>query len=492
MTKKLSVRLTAYIVITLIVITVVFVPLYLMVQKPLYIHLEKSDIAAFAQGLERCSFKKNSSDIENFEEKNNVNNYVVSIRNEKFKLIYSNASYEKYNKRYRYKDPDANKTTTDHEISRYSKNAVAEHYVSDDGHFEKISLRNCIDKNGKTYYIYISLDLRAIDSFFSFSNDVLVKVLVAYIAVCAVILFVLINKAIGPVSKLTNVTERIAHSDYNVRYNGRITKDEIGTLASNINEMADTIQENISSLSNYNFLLKEDLNYMSEYENMRQRVVCNITHELKTPLAIISSQIEMMNLSRDDDKKAFYYSSAMDEVDKMSKLISRLLNYSVRDRDIFSDEVRSVNLSREIEALLNKSESYIVSKKIKLKTEIEDVGMLTLSQNHIEHVFNNYISNAVSHTKPGGKIKVRLTRRGEVARLSVYNDGVTIDNSLKDSIWTEAFTSNKNLTDSNMHMGLGLFIVKEISVIDHTVCGFINHSGGVEFWFDFISGKTTA
>ena len=117
-----------------------------------------------------------------------------------------------------------------------------------------------------------------------------------------------------------------------MRYKGKVHKDETGRLALSVNRMADNLQDQINDLNNYNFVLKEDNSRMLEYESMRKNVIRNITHDLKTPLAIISCQVEMMNSCEDSEKKDFYYQSAMEEIQKMSLMISEVLGLTLSER----------------------------------------------------------------------------------------------------------------------------------------------------------------
>jgi signal transduction histidine kinase len=109
--------------------------------------------------------------------------------------------------------------------------------------------------------------------------------------------------------------------------------------------------------------------------------------------------------------------------------------------------------------------------------------MLDTVKDYVEYVFKNYLSNAVQNAGKGTTITVSLNKRNDVIRLSVENQGKQIPDDLCDKIWTEAFTT---FTENSDNTGLGLYIVKEISLIEHTDCGFDNTETGVRFWFDFI------
>ena len=106
------------------------------------------------------------------------------------------------------------------------------------------------------------------------------------------------------------------------------------------------------------------------------------------------------------------------------------------------------------------------------------------TREHIDHIFNNYLMNALQHSKAGGRIKVSIKKYEDAVRLSVFNEGNNIDESDREKIWTD-FYKSPTVSEDNNRTGIGLFIIKEISLINKDKCGYINHSNGVEFWYDF-------
>ena len=246
--------------------------------------------------------------------------------------------------------------------------------------------------------------------------------------------------------------------------------------------MADTIQENINNLENCNFILREDNRYMKEYEQSRHILLRNITHDLKTPLAVISSQVEMMSTCKEQEKKDYYYQSAMEEINKLSHMISEVLQMTVDERRILSKETQLLNVSNIITGLCEANSAYAESCNLKLIKNITPDIKLNTIREYMEFVFRNYLSNAVQHAEKKTSIIVSLKEQHGRIRLSVENIGKQIPNEMKDKIWTESFTTS---LEGKSNSGLGLYIVKEISLIEHTDCGFENTQNGVRFWFDF-------
>lgn len=454
MFKKLSFKLAIQIVIILIVVTGLFVPVYLRFQKEAYISSRIRDVNAFCEKLTSLSMETNKKEIKALIRGENASGLRIRVYDETGKLLYATRRMR------RNRTFDIGKKQ-----KKYSTNTKAKYIVRKKGKKSAIVLKRMVIQDGKVYYIQIREIQTAMDSVLAYANRNLLYILIGYILVCCLGIVVLVNVSIRKIKLLTHIAKQIAKKDYDIRYDGKISKDEIGELSIHINEMADTIRENITSLDNYNFFLKKELNYA--------------THELKTPLAIISSQVEMLRNTKNEEKKQFYYESIVEEVEKMSMLISSFLKFSVSRENLFEGELEDVNLSENLKELCKKSESYAAFKKIKITTKIEPKCTLFMEKNHIIHVYNNYLSNAIRHTQPGGTIRVELKKRENRIRLSVFNQGEPISDKDNESIWHEFFSASDSST------GLGLFIVKEIATIEQTDCGFDNVKDGVEFWFDF-------
>ena len=480
MTKRISTKYALLIVILITVVTMIFVPVYIYVQKSMYINLEIKSMSDFCSKIAKEVDLNSDNDIDNYLEENNEKSYTVIVYNSNQERIFTTQRFT-HSRKYEGEYSQHRRKIPKEYVEKYSESSFPVYNEEDENGGETITLRKIVQNGGKTYYILFREKLRNIESIFLYTNEVLVAILVLYILVNGVLLFVLMRSLTKSIRSLNTAVNKISHKDYSVRYKGKFPNDEVGALASNFNDMANTIQDNINSINNYNFLLREDLNHLREYESMRRQFVRNTTHELKTPLAIISSQVEMMKCTEDENKRNYYYESAMEEIQKMSALITSFLNYSVQERGIFSD-IDEINVSDKVNELCDTCASLMLTKKIDFSKSIESGHLAYIGETHLEHIFNNFITNAVKHTKPGGKIEVTLKKHDEGCRLSVFNEGEQIARDDLNKIWTEFFTSG----GSNENVGLGLFIVKEISEMYATECGTQNRDNGVEFWFNII------
>lgn len=476
MNKRLSVKLAIYIMLILVLIIGGASLLYASNSKELYISNQKSLMSSVVKDLNKIDFENETDKINEFLDKYYEQTYELYICDEAVTPIFSTKRM--------IDTTDIVKENFFDKLDEFKENSTPIFFEPDSERYERIILRSKVENYGKIYYVFIEQSLRTSDAVFNYTNNFLIHLILLFIVVSGIVVFILITRTTRSLHSLSDVAAKISEGDYSVRYNGKITNDEVGVLANNLNFMANTIAENVNNLKNYNFLLKEDNNRMSEYESMRKRVLTNITHELKTPLAIISSQIEMMTVTKSSEKKKYYYESAMEEIDKMSKLISRLLNFSAGEKVIFENEKQKVDLGEIIEELCQKSLTILKSKNVKFKKNLCSCKIVAATE-HIEHVFNNYLMNAIQYGSDSGLIEVKLEKFDEYCRLSVYNEGSYIKEEESEKIWTDFYRSPGGITNDTKKVGIGLFIVKEISLINHDRCGFINRDNGVEFWYDF-------
>lgn len=478
MTKRIAIKYAFLIVAVITAVSLIFVPVYIYVQKSIYINIESREIDEFCIEFKNEVDFSDIDEIENYLNDNNEKSYAINVYNSSQEQIFTNQRRKINNNA---ENSTHTKKIPSHNISKYSTDSKPVYYEKDTVDNENIALRKIIKNNGKEYYVLIRESLKNNESIFAYTNSILVFILIMYIIVCGVCLFLLINSLTKSIRTLNSAVKKISAKDYSVRYKGKFPNDEVGTLARNFNVMADTIQDNINSIRNYNFLLKEDIDNLKKYESMRTKFVRNTTHELKTPLAIISSQVEMMNCTEDEEKRDYYFNSAMDEIQKMSSLITSFLKYSVEETETFKNSSENINLSEKAKELCDKISGTMQSKKIDFKSTIQPGLYIEISETHIEHIFNNYLMNAMKYTPEGGKIRVSLKNEDSGYLLSVFNEGKKIPENQLEKIWNEFYSENKY--DENV--GLGLFIVKEISLINHMECGVKNKKNGVEFWFRF-------
>lgn len=471
MKNKLTFRLVISIVMTLTLLAGVMTPIYFRIQRKAYIALEERRVAEFCAGLERLEpFDRDT--VADYYERSGVA-YRLYVFDRRFTPLF--ASLELGNRR------NFLRRLFSSRLDRFTADAEPYFAVMEDE--AAVRLYRTHEVQGRTYYIQIKDSFSGADPVFAFTNRILLYVVIAYILICSAVLILTISPAVRTIRETTQVARKIAANDLTVRYKGKVRRDETGELVLSVNRMADAIQEKIDGLKNYNFLLRADMDRRAEHDDVRKSVIRGITHDLKTPLAVISSQVEMMHDCTDPERKGYYYDSAMEEIGKMSGMISRVLNLTLTEQRQPEEQPGELEVSALIASLCADLGDYAHSKGVELAARLEPDVRLQVMQSHVEHVFRNYLSNAVQNARPGSTVTVSLKRTPAAVRLSVFNEGEPIPQELSDRIWMEGFTTNPDSRIENS--GLGLYIVREIARMEGAECGFFQRDGGVEFRFDF-------
>ena len=221
----------------------------------------------------------------------------------------------------------------------------------------------------------------------------------------------------------------------------------------------------------------------------RQReFIANVSHELKTPLAVVSSQVEMLEMMGDKVDREYYFSSIHEELDKMSTMIGELLDFTMLDNQLDSMKTGKTDVSELMEYLLMRYDAIFRKNSIRVERKITPECCVCGNQMYLERAVNNYLMNALQHTGQGRKIRVSVTEGKNMVRIEVYNEGELIEKDQMEHIWDSFYTFSRKQKSDNQaelkNVGLGLFVVRKITEKHRGSCGAENLSDGVRFWIE--------
>ena len=309
---------------------------------------------------------------------------------------------------------------------------------------------------------------------------------------CITSLFVS-NHICKPIEKLTNISIRMADLDFNVKYDGK-SNSEIGVLGENFNHMSETLEKTINELREANKKLLKDVEQKTLIEKMRTEFISNVSHELKTPIALISGYAEGLKdgINSDPESTEYYLDVIIDETKKMNymvKELTRLMQLELGDGDFDLDEF---DFNQVVNNCLETYKLLFDEKQVNVVTNINKDEVLNIVANeyHIEEVIRNYINNALNHVEGDMRIEVTTKRQDEFAYFSVFNTGKPIPEESLEYIWDKFYKVDKARTRAYGGSGIGLSIVKAISEMSGGKCGVTNKENGVEFWFKIALNKS--
>lgn len=290
---------------------------------------------------------------------------------------------------------------------------------------------------------------------------------------------------VKPIRKLSDIARSVSQLDFDVRYEGE-ANDEIGKLGESINVMSEKLEKTISNLKSANNALQSDIDKRTQIDEMRKEFLSNVTHELKTPIALISGYAEGLKECINDDAESrdFYCDVIIDEADKMNKMVKKLLTLNQLEFGQQALEMERFNLSDMIRSVVGSSDVLLKEKDIHLLLNVPETLEAWADEYLIEEVFTNYLTNAINYCSNEMIIDVKAEKTEHGTRVSVFNTGEPIPNEDIEKIWIKFYKVDKARSREYGGTGIGLSIVKAIMEAHNRPFGVINHSNGVEFWFE--------
>lgn len=346
---------------------------------------------------------------------------------------------------------------------------------------ETTKLRGIITQNKINYYVVIKDTIQKLGTGKA-SEQFLIVVAVSMFLLGSLIIWKFSKNLSEPMEGLADVAEKIAGGDFTRRVVGKDKYEEAVRLTESINSMAGQLERNEEQIEeNRRQQLRQNM-YQERIEKVRKDFMANISHELKTPLAVISSQSEMLGFA-DEEKKQYYLSSIQEEVQKVTSMVSRLLDISAMEHNMEEMMQKTLDMKEVMQYILMKYEGLVKKKHLHMETFLEDECFVYGDQEYIEQAVNNYMMNAIEHMNIGGSLRVTLKKQKNSIRVGVYNTGRQIPKEDMEKIWSGFYTTKQKNADAYSHVGLGLYIVQNVVTMQNGKCGVKNLPEGVEFWF---------
>ena len=290
-----------------------------------------------------------------------------------------------------------------------------------------------------------------------------------------------------PLQQLTDISKRMVDLDFNAKYESDQSNSyEVEELGNHINRLSENLERTISELKTANVELQDDIEKKIQIDEMRKEFLSNVSHELKTPLALIQGYAEGLQecINDDAESREFYCDVIIDEADKMNRMVKKLL--TLNQLEFGNDQVimERFDMTELIRGVANSTRILMEQKGIRLELENSEEAWVWGDEFKVEEVITNYMSNAINHADGEKLIRVFYTRSEDKLRVSVFNTGQPIPEEDIDKIWVKFYKVDKARTREYGGSGIGLSIVKAIMDSFHQRCGVINHEDGVEFWME--------
>lgn len=337
------------------------------------------------------------------------------------------------------------------------------------------------------YSIILRTPIQGIKDNVNISTTLIKYVGGAILIVGIISAFVVSTYITRPIKQLSDIAERMSEMDFDARYEGS-DKGEIGLLGKSMNNMSEKLEHNIAELKKANLELKKDINKKEKLEIMRTDFLSNVSHELKTPIALIQGYAEGLKegITDDPESMGFYCDVIMDEANKMNTMVKRLLTLNQIEFGNDEPDMERFNINELIASVVDANAIRAGQKNMSIVFDNRnEQNFVWADEYKTEEVLTNYISNALNHCDGKQAIEVRTSKSEDGATLTVtvYNSGRNIAEEDLERIWEKFYKTDKARTREYGGNGIGLSIVKAIMESMGQEYGIRNVSDGVEFWF---------
>ncbi|MCD8098342.1 MAG: HAMP domain-containing histidine kinase [Lachnospiraceae bacterium] len=322
------------------------------------------------------------------------------------------------------------------------------------------------------------------------ANQFLVYVGCIVLVVGSFIIYLVSRKISEPILEAARLSERMSGLDFSVKFSeGK--DEELELLGRNMNRLSEALERTISELKTANNELQRDIEQKDQTDRMRKEFLSNVSHELKTPIALIQGYAEGLQECVNDDAESreFYCDVIMDEAGRMNRLVKNLMTLNELE---FGDEdmvMERFDLAGMIHTMLQAMQILFEQKGVRLVFDVAEPVYAWGNEFKIEQVLNNYISNALNHVDGEKAVKITLEQKDGHVRTGMFNTGKPIPEEDLDRIWDKFYKVDKARTREYGGSGVGLSIVKAIMESIHQCYGAVNYENGVEFWFELDDGN---
>lgn len=359
--------------------------------------------------------------------------------------------------------------------------------VSNDG-FNYVLLYGRLD-NGKN--LYIQVPIAAIEESVRISNNLLIIMGITILIISSIIASIISKNFTNPILQLNEITKKMAKLDFSEKYELTKAKDEINELGNNINTMSNKLEITIKQLRSNNNQLEKDIEEKSKIDEMRKQFISDVSHELKTPIALIQGYAEglLENVNTDEESRIHYAEIILDETNKMDKLVKQLLELMKIEYGKMECNDGKFDIGELIREAIRRCKMMSDEKNVVIEFENEEPIYVYADEFYIEQVVTNYITNAIKHVKTIDDerqilISTKINKEKKVVRINVFNTGQKIPDEDIDRIWGRFYKIDESRSREDGGTGIGLALVKAIMINYNSKYGINNKKNGVEFYFE--------
>lgn len=343
-----------------------------------------------------------------------------------------------------------------------------------------------LGKLNNGYVVILRTPVARIENTMGVISRVFFYVCIGLLVLGFAFIMLLSNIFAAPIRRLSRAARKMTELDFNVKVPVYST-DEIGDLSSSMNEMSSKLENTISELKVANLKLQKDIEEKQQLNEMRNEFLSHVSHELKTPIALIQGYAEGLkdNIYDDDpESREFYTDVIIDEAQKMNTMVKRLLMLNEIEFGNVPLQIERFELTSFLQQIIASSQILADEKETAIQFQEPEEVYVWADEYMIEEVFRNYLTNAIHYVNQGGKIQVFLQKKEKTVRVNVYNQGPWIEPEDIGRVFEKFYKADKARTREYGGNGIGLSIVAATMQAHNKDYGVENVADGVLFYFE--------
>lgn len=479
-----SIKTKLFLIMTLTIMSILGILIFVnsFIIESYYLYYKKSNLL---QAYNEINKVLNSISITNSEAKLKIekiainNNFNIVINNKYNTTIYNS------NDDFNYYLIDFSKIASENILYNKDNTYIVEARDSK----SDINFLLLVGKIGNDGKIYIRMPISSIKDSVKISNNFFYSIGIITIIISGIAILIISKKFTKPISELSSIANKMANLDFSQKYRIKDTGDDVDNLGKSINTMSDKLEKTITELQNNNSELEKDIERKSKIDEMRKQFISDVSHELKTPIALIQGYSEglLENVNSDEENRKFYAEVIQDEANKMDIMVKNLLELMKLEYGAKKLDNKHFNIVDLINEEVRKYTVMLNDNKIKVIFTLKEPVYVNADINMIEQVLNNYLSNAIKNNEEiNGKkiIKITIKIIDNKVRIYVFNTGKNIPSENMEKIWNRFYKEDTSRNREMGGTGIGLSLVKAIMNNYNNEYGAINREEGVEFYFD--------
>lgn len=331
----------------------------------------------------------------------------------------------------------------------------------------------------------IRVPLEAFKESVSITNQFALIIGIILIIIGVIWAYNLSKRFTKPILELNEIAKKMSRLNFEETVDVK-EQNEIGQLGYSINNLSNKLEMTINELNDKNHILEDEIKIKQEIDETRKEFIYAVSHELKTPIALIRGYADAikLNIMEDIEDKDFYCDVIVDESCRMDSIVKELMSLLEMESGQYKLEKSCIDIYTLIDHDIAKFSNILKEKNIKVQFKNKGNIEVFADPMKIEQIIVNYLNNAINHVDDNKKIKITIEEMKDNVRVYVFNSGKNIEESQLKKIWAHFYKVDKARARQYGGSGLGLSIVKAVQTLHGSDFGVFNVHDGVTFWFD--------